>query len=91
LPPELTRKDFDDFSNFLGELLRRFTSRAEIVNGSRKASAKNKAVGSAIIRRCHFGRARVMMYAGFIGCGAYCRFPLSARCSGARHFLILRE
>jgi hypothetical protein len=32
-----------------------------------------------------------MMYAGFIDCGACCRFPLSARCSGARHFLIFRE
>jgi hypothetical protein len=43
------------------------------------------------IRHRHFGRARVMMYSGFIGCDACCRSPLSARCSGARHFLILRE
>jgi NAD(P)-dependent dehydrogenase (short-subunit alcohol dehydrogenase family) len=43
------------------------------------------------IRRRHFGRARVMMYAGFIDCGACCRFPFSARCSGARLLLILRE
>ena len=46
---------------------------------------------SCAIRRRHFVRARVMMYAGFIDCGVRCRFPLSVRCSGAGHLLILRE
>jgi len=38
-----------------------------------------------------FGRARVMMYAEFIACGACYPSQLSVRCSGARRFLISRK